>query len=188
VWVSQSYLSNFGSNAAGCVYYLFEDYLPGQADFEREVFRSLDEIGFGYGDDVHIFVPNERYRQKIAIEFPSKFHDVWEQISGKTPGLFISTKPAIDLEPNRDPWLYLSLLPAFEGKAKLIDALREFRETLAKFETDFHGEVDNDRGRSLLKKICDSLVLRPTFFGVGIDVKTLIEGSFSTSKKGNARR
>jgi hypothetical protein len=178
MWISQTYLGSVGKDADVYIYYFWEDYAP-QPGVNESVLRNLSDLGYSFREKVSVFVPQPGYLGLIREEMRAKFEIFWREFSGKTPGLFFITQPLDLFDPTRDEWLFLPM------QEKLIsnesDLLLFFQELHRKCEEVIEYNYQKTRpepwklgSSGLLKALYDSLQLKFSVAGFGVDLKPLI--------------
>lgn len=144
MWVSQTYLGDVGTKAKLYVYYFFEDYAR-QDDIKADVKDRLGQLGYSFGGDVSVFVPQSEYIGLIRREMRTRFQKFWWKLQGMTPGLLIITKPLSSFDPSKDESVYLSL-----GNELVKDDAE-----LTSFFQELHAGCEDIIGRHLADLPCD---------------------------------
>ena len=178
MWVSQTYLGNINEKSDVYIYYFWENYAQ-QPEIDDSVLDSLSELGYSFRDRVSVFVPRPSHLGLIREEMRNKFERFWRTFSGKTPGLFFITKPLSSFDPTLDNWLFLPITNELVADKPRLRVF--FEELHKKCDTvilhnfnENNSELSIPTSRKLLKALYDSLQLKVSVLGVGIDLKPII--------------
>lgn len=172
MWVTQTYLGNVEPDAKLFVYYFFEDYNPDQKAFTQRVQLELENLGEVFGDKVSLLMPNPRYSRQIEAEM-RKYDWVWSSLSGKLPGLFLSRKPIVTLEPDDDGCVYIPFEKQdAKGVAEVIQRVRGIADNTLNWEfaNQYQPEAKSFGGR-----LVDALEVKPGVWGFKLDLRKFFQ-------------
>jgi hypothetical protein len=146
---------------------------------DDSVLQNLAELGYSFRDRVSVFVPQSSYLGLIREEMIQKFEEFWRTFSGKTPGVFLVTKPLSDFDPISDEWLFLPLPSQLVAdKSRLSDFFRDLHGKCEEIISFNQGKAASPPMKpasgGLLKALYDSLQMKPSIAGFGVDLKPLI--------------
>lgn len=170
MWITQSYLATVEPDAKVFIYYLFEDYNPEQTQFTQDVQREMEKMGEIHNNNVSLLMPNPNYANKIEGEV-RQIRPLWEHINGTLPALLISTTPMAKIDENTKHCVYIPFKDATpEAVVETIQQARTLtEETLLK-----SFEISNQNiKRSWKQRLGESIQLKPSLFGIGIDLKEI---------------
>ncbi|MCO4204690.1 hypothetical protein [Aeromonas taiwanensis] len=172
MWVTQTYLGTVEPEAKVFIYYLFEDYNPEQSDFTDAVQIELEKIGATYESNVSLLMPNPRYAARIEAEVRS-IEKLWWSLSGKLPGLLVSTRPLSEFKESVGSYYFSSFTDnSSQNAAAIIKKVREISNAQLAWEYE---NKPKDVQKSLLKRIYDAIEAKPGIAGFNIDLKKLKE-------------
>ncbi|AWB58202.1 hypothetical protein [Colwellia sp. Arc7-D] len=170
MWVTQTYLGTVEPEAKVFVYYLFEDYNTDQSDFTNAVQIELEKIGAVHESNVSLLMPNPRYAARIEAEVRS-IEKLWWSLSGKLPGLLVSTKPLSEFKESIGNYYFAS----FESTSpyKAAETLQEVRKLANEQLAWEHNNKPVEAQKSFFKKLYDAIEAKPGVAGFNIDLKKL---------------
>ncbi len=171
MWVTQTYLGRPDREASAWVYYLYENYDPDQKCFTKQIERELQALGEIYGGNVTFMMPQQQYA--ATIEKQVRDHGLlWNELSGKLPGIFISKKPLCDVAFLDDDNYYISFgLGDAAAVRKVVSTIRSTIDGVLK-EAQPAGE--GPRRETFASRMFDALELKLGIAGVRIDLKKLM--------------
>ena len=169
MWVTQTYLHPAEPNAKVFIYYFFEDYNDSQVELTRRVQHELERMGEIHGGNVSLYMPNERYADRIESEM-REMTELWQHVSGSLPGLIISNKPLSALT-KRDEITYIPFHDmSAENVAKIIAEVRATTD----FKLNQSSEEATQHGASRMwSRLGEAVELKPGLFGVRMDLRKL---------------
>jgi hypothetical protein len=170
MWVTQTYLGVVEPDAKLYVYYFFEDYQPQQKSFTEQVQQELEKLGEAFGEQVSLLMPNPRYAGRIEAEVREN-KELWGALRGNLPGLFLTRKPLMKLEPTDDGCVYIPFNTTEpESVAAIIRRVRGIaNDTLA---WDF-AHQSKPKDKPFGKRFLDAIELKPGIWGFKIDLRKL---------------
>lgn len=169
MWITQSYLAPVEPEVY--IYYLFEDYNPNQSEFTKAVQNAMEKMGEQYNNDVSLLMPNPNYANKIEGEV-RQIEPLWEHIYGTLPALLISTQPMAEINEDTQHCIYIP----FEGSSpeSVVETIKQARILTKQTLSESLKNRQNIK-HSWRKRLGESLQLKPSFFGIGIDLKKVLK-------------
>lgn len=167
VWVTQTYLGTVEPNADVFIYYLFEEY-NWQMDFTEKIQLELEKLGEVFGDRVSLLMPNPRYAGRIEAEV-RKNEALWARISGKLPGLLVTTAPFVNIDPRSDECVFVS----FEGQdsTAVAEVILKVRRLAGDTLSWKFANRKTARTEPVLERFWSALEIRPSLGFLSFDVK-----------------
>ena len=168
MWLSQTYLGCPDPDARAFVYYLWEEY-KGQQDVPPEIVERLAGLGRAFGEKVSVFAPIPNAQHEIRSELRTHEYDFfWSRIGPNTPGLLLTDKPlARATQSHGDEYVFFPL-----PKGGTAESVANVFVSLHRACQEATGE--KQIGASLLRTILDAVLLKPSFMGIGIDLKAIV--------------
>ena len=172
MWVTQTYLGCPDPGAKLFVYYLWEDY-RGQQDVPEEIIQRLKSAGSAFGKAVSLFAPISGAQDEIRAELRYQGSDFfWRKFNQKTPCLLLTTKPLVDLDPHRDDEYRVLPLPTeLTGYEETIEEVFRTLHEVCTWRLQEQGDCDDT---SFLEQVLKAVQIRPSIFGIGIDLKPIL--------------
>ena len=170
MWITQSYLATVEPEAKVFIYYLFEDYNPEQTQFTKNIQHAMEKMGEIHNNDVSLLMPNPNYADKIEGEV-RQIMPLWEHIYGTLPALLISTKPMAELDEDTKHCIYIP----FEDSTPeaVVETIQKARTLTEETLINSFKTSNQDIKYSWKQRLGKSIQLKPSLFGMGIDLKEI---------------
>jgi hypothetical protein len=172
MWVTQTYLGVVEPDAKAFVYYFYEDYNRAQKDFTEQLQQELEDLGDVFGGNVSLLMPNPRYAGRIESEIRS-LEPVWWKLHGKLPGLFLSSKPLIQVKEYDSDCVFVPFASEDDQIIDVGTAVQRIR-ALANDLVLWDSAKCDAPPRSLAERFFDAVEVKPGIWGLKLDVKRIL--------------
>ena len=182
--IKQTYLGTKG-NRGLFVYYLFRDYECDCRWLTKKVKDALDDLGADYRRDVNIFRPHERFAGGVADDIRG-MQWIYECYGQKLPGLLVAKKPLDKIDPKDDNVTFYSIRECSEDEA--LQAVKLVRIAVEKkiYQQSSKRRIDK-KDFNFFDALIDALVITPTIFGIGIDIKRFLRNIWACLRMKRSR-
>ena len=167
MWVTQTYLGDVERDAKFYVYFLYEDYVPDQANLTQAIQHELENLGEVYGDSVSLMMPNPRFAGRIEAEVRD-FPKLWMAVKPYLPGLLMSPVPLTELQSSISG---CNFIPLKNGSAKHLASVVQSVRNLADDAIATHAGASDEPKPKFLERVSDAIEVKPGIWGVKIDLR-----------------
>ena len=141
-------------------------------NISEDLLEKLTKLGKEFGENVTIMAPiHGTQDQIISGKNFDKFAYFWRKFHGRTPGLILIEKSFSEFEPKNDDYIYLPLLPQEYRKE---DSIEKFYSAILNEMSIARTQVYESNHFSFLRVVLESIEMKPSFMGIGVDVKKIV--------------
>lgn len=184
MYATQTYLGFTAGEARLYAYAITEAYRDERSRLlEKEFKKRVSEFGLSTGSNIAVLMPHEGFEEATSRQIQSKTEKEMQEfyrdnIFGKTPGLLL-TKTPVD---TRKAWQGAFYIP-FNG---VEHPFRESKRLIETIKSIANNKEAEGRFASSLRSLNDFVVLKPTVFGVGLDINQILTALLDRSQSERA--
>jgi hypothetical protein len=169
MWVTQTYLGNVEHDSNVFIYYLFENYDIRQKEFTENVQKILEDMGIIYKANASLFMPNPEYAASDEFEIRG-INELWNSLTGKLPGIFISTIPLSKFDLQKGDYYFASLFKT--NPTMCANIIRDIKSLIDDSVSQAEN-TDADHEKNFYKRLYEAIEATPEIYGFNIDLKKI---------------